>query len=345
MKKDWMVKESELDDDQINVLMATNDRSLVVAGCAGSGKSVLALIKAQRIQKEIGDNYKVIVYTKALRSFMESGRSELGIKNSFCYYWEWKNQNKQPKADYIIVDEIQDFNKTEILEFIHAANQRFFFFGDTAQSIYDGYPNKGRTLPVDDIPSLTNPRTRIRELYRNYRLPIPIAKLVQHIGIDLPPFTENTYRSKEKSMPRILNTPDQITQLKKILKNKSDSAILLPNNNSVRLLSIEFEKQSIKHEVKYSLDNKTKNTLNFSTSLPKLMTYHSAKGLQFENIMLPFLEQYSEQEDRNRKALYVAMTRTYKELYILYSGSIPSVLSQIPTNLYKTTEVDEIEDI
>ena len=59
MKKDWMIKESELDEDQIKVLMATLDKSCIVAGCAGSGKSILALIKAQRIQKERGNNYKV----------------------------------------------------------------------------------------------------------------------------------------------------------------------------------------------------------------------------------------------------------------------------------------------
>lgn len=58
-KKDWMIIESELDEDQIKVLMATLEKSCVVSGCAGSGKSVLALIKAQRIQKEKGDDYKL----------------------------------------------------------------------------------------------------------------------------------------------------------------------------------------------------------------------------------------------------------------------------------------------
>ena len=66
MKKDWMIVESELDADQIRILTATLDRSCIVEGCAGSGKSILALIKAQRIQKERGNNYRVIVFTKAL---------------------------------------------------------------------------------------------------------------------------------------------------------------------------------------------------------------------------------------------------------------------------------------
>ena len=51
MKKDWMIKESELDDDQIKILIETLDKSCIVAGCAGSGKSVLSLIKCERIEK------------------------------------------------------------------------------------------------------------------------------------------------------------------------------------------------------------------------------------------------------------------------------------------------------
>lgn len=176
MKKDWMIKESELDDDQIKVLMATLDKSCIVEGCAGSGKSVLALIKAQRIQKERGNNYKIIVYTKALCRYMNSGKQELGLTNDFYYYEEWKYKREprgrflvyskdeygnkipyMPTADYIIVDEIQDFTAEEISEFVNAAHKNFFFFGDTAQSLYDSL--KGGTLPVDAI-KYSIPRTR-----------------------------------------------------------------------------------------------------------------------------------------------------------------------------------------
>ena len=148
MKKDWMVKESELDEYQIKALMATLDKSCIVMGCAGSGKSVLALIKAQRIQKECGDNYEIIVFTKALCRYMNSGRQELELHNQFYHHWHWKNRLNCKSADYIIVDEIQDFTTEEIEEFISATNKHFFFFGDTAQSIYDGLKN---TMPVDAI--------------------------------------------------------------------------------------------------------------------------------------------------------------------------------------------------
>jgi adenylylsulfate kinase-like enzyme len=47
MAKDFMVKESELDDIQQRVLDQTLDRSCIVTGCAGSGKSVIAPAKGK----------------------------------------------------------------------------------------------------------------------------------------------------------------------------------------------------------------------------------------------------------------------------------------------------------
>ena len=100
-----MIKESELDDDQIKVLMETLDKSCIVAGCAGSGKSVLALIKAKRIQKEYGNNYKIIVFTKALCNYMSSGKQDLELTNDFYYYKEWKYQRER-KGRYMVYSNV-----------------------------------------------------------------------------------------------------------------------------------------------------------------------------------------------------------------------------------------------
>ena len=63
------------------------------------------------------------------------------------------------------------------------------------------------------------------------------------------------------------------------------------------------------------------------------MTYHSAKGLQFETVILPFYSGAKTNEDC--KALYVAMTRTYRNLYIIYSGELAYPLSDVPERLYE----------
>ena len=344
MKKDWMIKESELDDDQIKVLNAILDTSCIVTGCAGSGKSVLALIKAQRIQKERGNNYQIIVFTKALCRYMNSGRKELGLTKSFSYHWPWKNVKNCPSSDYLIVDEIQYFDEDEIKDFLGAANKNFFFFGDTAQSVYEDLKD---TMPVEDIITLL-PRgsgTKQMELYRNYRLPIGVARFVQYIGVDLPPFDETTYKSPEKTSPYILrfgNCHKEIEAIIELIRKRelTDVAVLLPDNPAVDEVANTFSEM----DMGYELRSKNEDNLDFETTNPKITTYYSAKGLQFETVFVP-MSWYGRSSASTMKSLYVAMTRTYRDLYITYSGIMPIALKKIPKELYKDTLVETIEDI
>jgi len=374
MKKDWMIKESELDDIQRKVLVSVLDKSCIVSGCAGSGKSVLALIKAQRIQKEKGNNYQIIVFTKALCNYMTSGKEVLELQNDFLYHkeWRWKKFFKRyangmsymvyerdedgnkidnmPHADYTIVDEIQDFTIDEIQEFINATDGTFFFFGDSAQSIF-----RKPTIPVDQIRIAIPDARSAKEwvLYYNYRLPLPVARFVYPIGIGLDPFDESVYKSPETAIPRILRFDSKDKQLEAIhriveINNLDDVAILLPDNESVLKVYHILSELGGNYEYRYndtSNFRNNKDNLNFNSTNPKIMTYHSAKGLQFESVFIPFIEDFIEDGDSNQKALYVAMTRTYRNLYVIYSDQLPSPLSNIESKLYKTTEIDAIEDM
>lgn len=380
MKKDWMIKESDIykaeDWNQILLLKAGLDKSYIVTGCAGSGKSVLALIMAQHIQKERGDNYQIIVYTTSLCHYMEAGRKELELHNKFFYHQEWKWEkvpkkyangnvywiyardekgNYIPKktlpiADYTIVDEIQDFTKDEIQEFINATEKHFMFFGDSAQSVYGNYKP---TMPVHNIRQVFGINEKIKEitLYYNYRLPLPVARLVQYIGVNLPPLEEDIYKSPETAMPYVLGYDSLNTQVRAIFRlikmGMTDVAILLPNSGLVKQVAAIFAHLGLFVEVRYKEERRIVDTLNFSTLTPKMMTYHSAKGLQFENVFIPALEHFYDDGAGRRTALYVAMTRTYKKLYIMYSGrSLPEFWQRlnIPQNLYQDLEYEEVLD-
>lgn len=356
-RRDWMIRQADLDADQLLVLNAIIDKSLVVSGCAGSGKSVLALIKAQHLESK-GKNYQVIVFTKALCQYMNSGREELKLSGPIYYYHQWRDRG-MPQADYVIVDEIQDFTREEIEEFIRAAKEHFFFFGDTAQSIYNGLPDgNGRvkiTMPVDDIRDLfpRGSKPKSFELYRNYRLPKPVAKLVQQIGVDLPEYVESTYKSTETSVPYILKCrteQEQLNTIKETIQQHSltDVAVLLPHNEFVKDVANKLTQLGLNCEMKYSDKQNWHNnqeTLNFSTENVKVMTYHSAKGLQFDTVFLPYMERYDASRPSARKSLYVAATRTYRNLYFLYNDSMPSILAGIDSSLYKTSTTETIEDM
>ena len=125
--EDWDLDEESLDDDQLDLIDMTIDQSMLVTGCAGSGKSVIAMHKAEQIANE-GNSVILISLTRSLNSFMQTGRNCSSYRFYHYHYWKYLNM---PSADYIIVDEIQDFEREEIQEFIEAAGKHYFFFGMT----------------------------------------------------------------------------------------------------------------------------------------------------------------------------------------------------------------------
>lgn len=336
--KAFNVDKESMDDEQLDLIDDTIDKSMIVAGCAGSGKSVIAMYKAQQILDSNGDVI-LIAYTKSLNRYMRQGKDN-NLEGRFFYHWQWIDQG-MPKADYIIVDEVQDFDKEEIIQFINAAKKCFFFFGDTAQSIYRAFGKQ--TMTIDQISSMTG--VAVSRLYNNYRLPKPIAKITQgYLGLTeedkVREYSESLYLSKESALPVFIECESKQEQIDRIVSLINDNkyrnvGILVPENDLVLEIMNAFTTAKFACEFKYNAgynDSKNKDTLNFKTERPKLMTYHSAKGLQFETVILPFY-QGAETKDE-RKALYVAMTRSYRFLYIFYSmGKLMPPLN-VPSHLY-----------
>ena len=332
---DWDVTEESMDDDQLDLIEYTDNKSMLVAGCAGSGKSVIAMHKAEQLHAK-GKDVILIAYTRSLSRFMRNGKADSSFR--FFHHHYWKHKLKMPKADYIIVDEIQDFTKEEIQEFIDAARMHYLFFGDTAQSIYRQYGKQ--TMTIAQIAQMTGLNTL--QLYNNYRLPRPVAKITQnYVGVDVQEYKEKVYQNKETELPHFvhLNTEqEQIDILLRLVKDNGgrNIGILLPNNPEVIRMSQEFSNNNVECEFKYNKgdnDFDYVDNLNFRTTLPKIMTYHSAKGLQFDMVILPMYN--GANDDESKKALYVAMTRTMHSLYVLYST--PTLLPplNVPTHLYE----------
>ena len=200
-------------------------------------------------------------------------------------------------------------------------------------------------MTIDEISSMTG--IAVSRLYNNYRLPKPIAKITQeYLGLtededNVRKYSESLYLSKERALPVFIECKSKQKQIERIVSlikdNKySNVGILVPENDLVIEIMNAFTTAKFACEFKYNAgynDSMNKDTLNFKTERPKLMTYHSAKGLQFETVILPFYKGAKNTDER--KSLYVAMTRTYRNLYVLYSGDIKEPLKNVPERLYE----------
>ena len=307
-ESDFYIDYASLDDFQRLLIDKKNNRSMVVTGSAGSGKSLIALHKAKQLATT-GDSYVIIVYTKTLRRYFKDGMTSLGLHNVYHYH-EWKKPENKKKVKYMIVDECQDFTRQQIDE-IREYGEICFFFGDTAQSIM-GFNQQ--TMPVEETAHLLG--VAADPLYFNYRLTKAIAKLGEQVG-QVDDLELKCKRDGEK--PNLIsarNFDEQLDKIAEIIRNRSltNVGILLPTNH--------------------------KGPMSVDSTNPKIMTWWSAKGLQFKDVFIPGCETAFSAD--KRAALYVAMTRCSERLYISYSGSLCKFFPNPSSSIYNTSDDDDV---
>lgn len=338
-KRSFYVKDSELDDYQLKIVNKRTDNSFIVKGCAGSGKSILALWKAKQIQNDQKGSYQIIVFTKALKQYMSDGISQVGINsNNVDYHWNWQNRRGCPTSDYIIVDEAQDFSKEDILQFKDKARKALLLYGDSAQQMYKFLADK-RTISMEEMAVVTGFQTE--QLVFNHRLPKKIARVAEYISStddDL----EGRCKNEGVEKPKIFSYSSferQMDAIADIIRNRGfvDVGILFRHNDDVKRAYQYLKSKNMNVEAKYDDKSDWHNNrmdLNFDSDNPKLMTYHSAKGLQFESVFIP---ECTCCDEDSRNALYVAITRSYQSLYIMHSGNLSSFFDDVPLSLYETS--------
>lgn len=93
-------------------------------------------------------------------------------------------------------------------------------------------------------------------------------------------------------------------------------------------------------EFKYNTNRDTVMNWDFHSTNPKIVTWGSAKGLQFKDVFIPGCEVDFDPEQRI--PLYIAMTRSSERLYIGYSGRLSSFFPSLSSSLYNSFGADEM---
>lgn len=367
----FYVKESQLDLQQKVVLQKKLAQNLVVTGGAGSGKSILALLKAKAMLSN-NDRVLYVVKTVALNTYMDAGVSAEAKKEekeklqsvegnssnriwgrlkssicsfNHCFKWvknednEWENLGwRKGHFDYIILDEATDLKMPEI-QVLKDHCKYFVAFGDDDQQLFSFIDTRTKVSQIADEVGIK--KEDIDNLIYNHRLPKKMARLVVYFHPRIKPNTpdsENFIRRclvEGTELPHIFQYSrenEQFDEIIKIVKNK---------NGGLKSVGILFrDNESMKRAYRYFTENNLPTSMvidsqtigeDFDSAAPNLMTYHGAKGLQFETVFIPNCSD----PGYDKAPLYVALTRTYSSLYIMYTGQKPYFISQIPSELYE----------
>ena len=249
------------------------------------------------------------------------------------------------EVNYVIVDEGQDFSLSNYSQqFIPQAKKSISIFGDTNQKIY-----KDRNCNIEDVAKNFN--YPMLNLNYNYRVPKTIARVAQNIPIPhldlLINNKKNNGNSDYPSFPKpiIKKCNSENEELQFILnriqtEGLDDVAILLPREEKVKEIHKFFSDNNVGTQVRIAIDAGTTplgnrkfhriDTLDFTNlDLPSILTYHSAKGTEFDNVFIPFADEDSSLE---RNPFYVAVTRSSSRVFITYSRKLTNLLKDINQN-------------
>lgn len=265
-------------------------------------------------------------------------------------YKELQSDTRPRLYNHIIVDEGQDFSPMMIKSLIAAVDENgsFSFFGDVAQQIY------GSRLSWRD--SGINIRdSKIWRFDKNYRNPATISSFAKDI-------TSSIYWEKDSDMvtptnfiaegpkPVLVHFATKEKELAWLIEQVKTSAltssnvVICRNRAIIDELSKDFKRNGI---IPTIID---KNRAGFANAKDVyLSTFHAVKGLEFENVFIPFLsdENFPDKEilenatSKERaladelKLLYVAATRSKYGLFMSYHGNLSPLFPESSTNYDK----------
>jgi hypothetical protein len=258
------------------------------------------------------------------------------------------------KINYLILDESQDFREDQLNSFNHDYINSIFLFGDTNQKLSD------RGTKVERIKEILN--HEYTKLDKNYRITREIARVAEY----LLPQEDRTLVAKCNKpwgnpipvFKKCTSIEEQIDFIIQTIKTEdlTDVGILVPTNKLVEYVSVnmqekgqavqrrynkplsgfdnnrsDFMEGEFGHVLYHQLDN-----LNFQSTLPCVLTYHSAKGTQFSTVFVPFANDSMHNGGLKKNPLYVALTRSSKDLYIIYQSVITLQLSGVSNQFYRS---------
>ncbi|GAB4415538.1 MAG: 3'-5' exonuclease [Anaerolineae bacterium] len=247
--------------------------------------------------------------------------------------------------DYVFVDEAQDLTPVALRLCLRLCNgpTGLFLTADQGQSLY----NKGFSWARVHKDLRFAGRTRV--LKRNYRTTRQIAEAAHAFlrraqSADAETLDQKYVHSGPR--PRVFGGRDEKEQIdwlyhelhaamRHCRQGWAAVAILVPNNRLAERVNAYLSARDVPVSVVKG------QSLDLTAPYAKVMTIHSAKGLEFPIVAVPFLNQdelprrldphaadYQEELEEQRRLFYVACTRAMRHLFITYDLTSPSPFVQ-----------------
>ncbi len=353
----WLTPADRLTAVQSAAVRAPTAAPLVLRGGPGSGKTVVILHRARHLTDAPGAGpVKVLVYTNVLRDFIRSAVEDLRLDaGSVLTFDHWcrleherligdppldakgfpdflrirgdllrrmRRARAEPALEAVLVDEGQDLD-ADCYALLQLAARHVTVAFDSRQAIY-------RDAGSDDIPATLGGRAAQIDLTSTYRACPFVVDLA--CGFIEDPTQREVFRSQaatvqeERQTPLLYRAADEdderrrlVEVLRERLHRNERVAILFPTLRQVKDYAAFLRTEGILASRQPETDRQGRRpSMDFEGGRPAVLTFHSAKGLTFDSVLIPGLSTSALRAARDAagRMLFVAVTRATRWVYM-----------------------------
>lgn len=367
--------------EQMPVINLPLDRQLWVRGGPGTGKTVLALYRAAQAleqYKALGVSVGVITYNKTLQLYIQEALVATdihGVEASTWHSWlyrlyrrvfrefvpevapyqpDWKVVAPQlmdhfdrsgPSFHHLFIDEAQDL-PAELLPVLNASTRSVTVFSDPNQRIHE------TSVAHEEIGPLLGVTTDLYFLTRNYRNTTEIMEVANRLQTKVEDQVKHATRSGR--MPQLIiadNADAAYAHIATVASNNPDLSIgALGYSYGSAQATFEALSEHLPDQVQLYASGASEG-FDVGTPGVKVLTYAVAKGLEFDMVVLPLLQDnYDQQELRALESnqAYVAATRARDDLMMIVPENPKSYIYdrlRDHPDLLETVAVDDGSDV
>lgn len=357
--------EEALNKDQDRVLALPEDGQYLIVGGPGTGKSVVALLRALKYHSN--NDYVFLVFNHVLERstcMLVDTRLRGTTLSKFIYKLHWalfkeympevekykpdfyslikkiKDLECATRTMHLIIDEGQDMPTQYYEALQYAGYENFFIVADQNQQITENHSSRQELTDMLGLEPV-----KVIELKINYRNSHPIALFASHFYTDKASPPPDLPEKPSLETPVLYHSVNHTLVYEVILREADNDdrkmVGVVVANNAIRnqyvdkLKNMDIELDNERPIIStYSSSEKKSVNIDFSQGGIVVLNDKSIKGLEFDSvyIILDGFKIYNNETTSMRKRLYVMSSRAINKLALVSTNIHSPVLSLLPKN-------------
>lgn len=219
------------------------------------------------------------------------------------------------QVKHLLVDEMQDYTPIQYAVLSRLFRCKKTILGDVRQTV-----NPYSSSTIETIEQVF-PQAEIIKLYRTYRSTYEITAFAQHISYN----PDLIVMERHGQKPEVKGFSKQTEEMQSILERIKEFGSSVHHSFGI-ICKISPQAKFIHDQVKHlGVHLLTPDSTSFKEGII-ITTVHLAKGLEFDEVLIPFASENNYHTDVDKGMLYIACTRAMHHLILTYTGKKTKLL-------------------